>query len=185
MRSTFAALALALALGDSSASAGPRKPPYNVLDELRTLCVPTKARPAAVRAAALAAGYSVNDQDKDQVNLEGKIDSVALRMGVGHLPEEPEIGGPIEMDFCQLFVFPATDQSSDVLAWLGVKERKPPVPWTYFVDEGPGGPRIIGGRDMIAKRRAIDAGRLRLIQIQQLSPDGVMVMYGAVRRPPT
>jgi hypothetical protein len=185
MRPATLVLSLALALASAPAGAQSPSPPYKALDELRALCIPTKAEPKAVRAAALAAGYQPSVNDKDQVYRPGKIDSVALRMGVGHIPNEPEIGGPVEVDMCQMFVFPAVGQDTELLAWLGLKGAKPSLPWSFIVDEDASGPHVIGGRDAQAKRRALEGGRLRLIKIEPLGSEGVMVMYGVMRRPVT
>jgi hypothetical protein len=185
MRSAMLVLAVTLACTSAPAMAEPAKPPYNAVGQLSALCIPTKADAKAVRQAALAAGYRLNAQDKDQVNLGDDANSVALRTGVGHIPYEPEIGGPVEVDVCQMFVYPAVGQDTELLAWLGLKGARPSLPWSFFIDEVASGPHVIGGRDAQAKRRALDGGRLRMIKIEPLGPEGVMVMYGVMRRPVT
>lgn len=176
------ALALALALAAAPPWEGSSAPPYRVMDVLKPLCINLKAKPQAVLTAALAAGYRPDPDNETQVNLVSEKGSIALLAGVGHLPAD-KIAGPREVDTCMIFLLPGKDQEADLFAWLGIKEPRPPLPWSYLLAEGPNGPRIIRQKDRDGEERAFAAGTLRLLKFEPMSPEGLHVIYGVVRDP--
>jgi hypothetical protein len=158
----------------------PRSRPFDALSELKKLCVVTDGDPKAAAAAAIAAGYR-RDRSGDYSVGNRRFSSV-LTLSTGHFDIDGE--GRHETPFCIIMVSPG--RRADVLAvkrWIGV--NKPDSEgYPYYMIEDAKGRRVSSSKNLKERRKALAGGALRIVEIEPLHFDGVMVSYSKLQAIP-